>query len=511
MSELPPGWSTARLDEISFIQMGQSPDSRTYNEDGLGLPFYQGKAEFGMVSPTARKWCSEPKKIAEPEDILMSIRAPVGPTNIASETCCIGRGLAAIRTHPPMNRQYVGYALKKLEPWLSTQGTGSTFSAISGDFVRSLKIPVAPLNEQKRIADKLDTLLARVEACRERLLRVQEIIKRFRQAVLEAACEGRLVPTEAELARAEGRTFEHASELLKRILLERRARWEAGQPGEVRSSGGKQNTDSWKDRYPQPAALDVTNGQLLPCGWCHATVDHVLSYLRNGTAEVPNSTTGVPVLRISAVRPLSVNLDDVRYLNSNFDDAKSIIRPGDLLFTRYNGNPDFVGVCGVVPPHLDKIAHPDKLIRGVLIEPLVSSRFMQITLNVGRARDFLRNRIRTTAGQAGVSGLDIKATPFLLPPVVEQLRIAAKVERLLSIVEGVETTVNTNLSLLDRLHKTLLDNAFCGDLVPQDPNDEPAEAMLERIKAERDASASPVTDKGKNRKLTKRPLATAAK
>jgi len=95
--ELPGGWVQVALNDIAEILMGQSPPSETYNSEGIGLPFFQGKAEFTDLHPVAEKWCREPNKIADAEDILMSVRAPVGTTNIANQKCCIGRGLAAIR------------------------------------------------------------------------------------------------------------------------------------------------------------------------------------------------------------------------------------------------------------------------------------------------------------------------------------------------------------------------------------------------------------------------------
>ena len=96
MQQMPPGWVEASLSDIAEITFGQSPPSSTYNEEKQGLPFYQGKLEFGEIYPTPRKWCSVPQKIAEKGDVLISIRAPVGPTNICPERSCIGRGLAAI-------------------------------------------------------------------------------------------------------------------------------------------------------------------------------------------------------------------------------------------------------------------------------------------------------------------------------------------------------------------------------------------------------------------------------
>ena len=95
--ELPEGWIIKKLDDACNIIMGQSPPGNTYNKDKSGLPFFQGKAEFGVRYPTVVKWCSKPKKVAYKNDVLISVRAPVGPTNIASSDCCIGRGLAVIR------------------------------------------------------------------------------------------------------------------------------------------------------------------------------------------------------------------------------------------------------------------------------------------------------------------------------------------------------------------------------------------------------------------------------
>ena len=142
--------------------------------------------------PTVQKWCTEPKKIAEANDILVSVRAPVGPTNLASERCCIGRGLAAIRAYAPMNQKYLLHHFRNIEPWLGQQGTGTTFKAISKNFLESLEVPIAPLPEQKRIADKLDSLLQKVDTCQEHLDRVPQIIDRFQQSVLAEAMSGRL-------------------------------------------------------------------------------------------------------------------------------------------------------------------------------------------------------------------------------------------------------------------------------------------------------------------------------
>lgn len=151
------GWDVALLGapDVATVVMGQSPPGRTYNTNGEGLPFYQGKADFGDVSPSPRVWCTDPKKIAEPGDILLSVRAPVGPTNLANEQCCIGRGLAAIRGGRKSLTKYLYFWFKHIETWLSDQGEGSTFRAIGKNRIEGLKVPLPPLPVQERIVQIL--------------------------------------------------------------------------------------------------------------------------------------------------------------------------------------------------------------------------------------------------------------------------------------------------------------------------------------------------------------------
>lgn len=156
------------LEELCEIILGQSPSSDSYNSIGNGLPFFQGKSEFGEVYPTAVIWCTAPKKIALAGDILMSVRAPVGPTNLAKEKCCIGRGLAAIRPYPNiMNRDFLWLQLQYLESYLVGKGQGSTFQAIGSKELKGLQIFAPDLTNQKRIAIQLKTQLAEVEMTRK--------------------------------------------------------------------------------------------------------------------------------------------------------------------------------------------------------------------------------------------------------------------------------------------------------------------------------------------------------
>ena len=150
------------LADVAQIIMGQSPPSSTYNTVGEGLPFYQGKTDFGDMYPTPRVYCTEPSRIAEPDDILISVRAPVGPTNVSQERSCIGRGISAIRAGKNIDRDFLLYFLRFYEPELAKAGTGSTFAAIAREDLETIKIPLPPLTEQKRIA----SLLARADRLR---------------------------------------------------------------------------------------------------------------------------------------------------------------------------------------------------------------------------------------------------------------------------------------------------------------------------------------------------------
>ena len=137
--------------------MGQSPSSASYNQEGKGLPFYQGNADFGDLYPITKTWCNQPRKTAEAGDILISVRAPIGAVNIAGEECCIGRGLAAIRQNgSAVSRDYLFHCLQANRSKLEAMGTGSTFKAIGKRSLSSLAIPIYGLEKQKMIVRQLE-------------------------------------------------------------------------------------------------------------------------------------------------------------------------------------------------------------------------------------------------------------------------------------------------------------------------------------------------------------------
>ena len=168
----------ARLVEICAINMGQSPESSTYNEDGNGLPFFQGNADFGEIHPRVRIWCNEPTKIAKKGDILISVRAPIGALNIANTECCIGRGLAALTVNESIcNQKYLWYAISGKVDELNAKGTGSTFKAISKGILSETEIPIIPLEKQKQIGTILDRVFLLIALRKKQLQKLDDLVK----------------------------------------------------------------------------------------------------------------------------------------------------------------------------------------------------------------------------------------------------------------------------------------------------------------------------------------------
>lgn len=178
-----------KLKDCCTIIAGQSPESKYYNTDGNGLPFFQGKADFGVLYPSIRVYCSQPTKIAEKDDILLSVRAPVGPTNLAPCQVCIGRGLTAIRPSKELLTKYVLLYFRYFEAQLASKGTGTTFKAITQDVVKNLEIAVPPLPEQERIVSRIEEMFSQLDDGVETLKKTKAQLAVYRQAVLKEAFE----------------------------------------------------------------------------------------------------------------------------------------------------------------------------------------------------------------------------------------------------------------------------------------------------------------------------------
>lgn len=166
------------LCECTLINMGQSPTSDSYNEFGDGIPFYQGNADFGEVNPIKKYYCNKPIKIANNNDILLSVRAPIGAVNIATETCCIGRGLCAISEKKNISyHKYLYYFLLSRNKDLNLKGTGSTFKAISKGILSELPISLPSMEEQIKTSELLDKVYSLISLRRNQINKLELLIK----------------------------------------------------------------------------------------------------------------------------------------------------------------------------------------------------------------------------------------------------------------------------------------------------------------------------------------------
>ena len=167
-----------KLKDVCTINMGQSPSSDSYNENGHGVPFFQGNADFGERYPVTRKWCSAPTKMADPEDILISVRAPIGAMNYAKEACCIGRGLAALTPNrAKVSPEYIFWLLKGKNEELNSKGTGSTFKAIGRNILEETLVPDISLEKQTECSIILEKVYRVILSRKQQLQKLDELVK----------------------------------------------------------------------------------------------------------------------------------------------------------------------------------------------------------------------------------------------------------------------------------------------------------------------------------------------
>ena len=342
---------------------------------------------------------------------------------------------------------------------------GSAQGGINQTFAPNTEVPLAPLAEQRRIVAKLEKLLGQVDASQQRLTKIPVLLKRFRQSVLAAACSGRLTADWRE----ENSDVESARSLIERI-------------NEVRKKSPKAQE---VELIPEGECPD----DIVPKTWEWVRFGSVIGELRNGVPLRPNiEPPGVPILRISAARPGVVNLDDFRFMPVGEQFVPQFtLRDNDLIFTRYNGTVEFLGTCGMVRG-LGKrtLLYPDKLMRVRFDHDSVLPAYAEVFFQAPHVHERVVAKSKSSAGQNGISGSDIKGQPFALPPLAEQQEIVRRVAGLFALADQLEQRLAQARRQVDQLTPSLLARAFTGKLVPQDPNDEPASVLLERIEKQHD-------------------------
>ncbi|MYN63801.1 MAG: hypothetical protein F4X11_02035 [Acidobacteria bacterium] len=336
-------------------------------------------------------------------------------------------------------------------------------------FLEAQTLPVPPPHDQKRLAETIDSYFTRLDDVTATLERVRRNLKRYRASILKAAVEGRLVPTEAELARAEGRDYEPASVLLERILAERRRRWEDGELARMKAAGKVPTTDKWKARYKEPAEPDTATLPSLAEGWCWATVDQILSERLVNGRSVKTAEHGIPVLRLTSLRNGLVDLSEFKIGAWSASEAEPfLVRQNDILVSRGNGSIHLVGLGAIVSDHPDFVAFPDTLIRVRLCDR-IDRRFFVALWNSRDTRDQIERKAKTTAGIYKVNQVDVAACVLQVPPLAEQVRIRNMVEKVFHSERAMVAEIAGTKTRTAALHQAVLDGAFGGVLA--NPND----------------------------------------
>jgi len=394
---------------------------------------------------------------------------------------CFQNTLVRFRPYPGLRSEF---ALMVFRGYLHTQRfmriarwTTNIAHLGAGRFAE-IEFPLAPFPEQERIVEAVESYLTRLDAAVKTLERVQANLGRYRASVLKAALEGRLVPTEAELAHAEGRDYEPASVLLERVIKERR-RWR-------KESGGR-------GRYKEPVEPDAEGLPELPDGWCWATVDQLAGDGGQGLCDGPFGSnlktahytqSGPRVVRLQ-------NIGDGTFLDGRAHIAtdhferlrKHSVVAGDVVVASLG---ETLPRACIIPGWLGSAIVKADCIR-FRTSPLTNHRFLCHALNSPLVRNRTKDKIHGVGRpRLGLKGIREIVLP--LSPVLEQERIAAEVDHQMSVIDASERTIELQLGRCDRLRQSILKWAFEGKLADQDPADEPAAVLLERISAEREAT-----------------------
>jgi type I restriction enzyme S subunit len=387
------GWQTKQIGDLCEVIAGQSPEGKFYNAEGKGMPFYQGKKDFGekfIEAPTT--WTTQTTKVAKDGDILMSVRAPVGPVNFATDEVCIGRGLAAIRSSADLNRDFLFYQLWHLQPDIAGR-EGAVFASINKAEIEALPLAFAPLPEQRRIVGILDEAfdgIATAKANAEKNLQnARALFESHLQSVFTQRGEGWVEKPLGELA-----TFRNG------INFTKSSRGES-----VKIVGVKDFQQNF---------------------W--APLDELATVTTEGA--LPNSDT---------------------------------LKENDLLFVRSNGNMELIGRCLLVGKIANKITHSGFTIRARLNGGGVAAKYLCHFLKSNNARKrMIDSGIGTNIKSLNQTILSALVVP--LPSTAEQTRIADQLEAIDADTQRLESIYQRKLAALEALKKSLLHQAFTGEL-----------------------------------------------
>lgn len=483
MSDLPKGWRRANLEEIADLRdYEREPINSSDRENRISgksehelYPYYGATGQVGFIDA----FRSEGQRVLLGEDAAPFLD-PI------KDKAYLANGRFWVNNHAHVLSGAVGLIDNKfLCHQLNTVDyhpfvTGSTRLKLTSSAMKQIPMVVAPAAEQTRIVAKLEELLSDHDAGVAELKAAQKKLVQYRQSLLKAAVEGALTAA----WRAKHPPTETGAQLLERILRERRARWEAKQLAKFKEQG-KAPPKDWQAKYPEPVQPDTTDLPALPQGWVWATVDQLAVEQRYGTSAKTNSDdSGVPVIRMGNIQDGELDIDGLKFLPTSHDEFPALfLEDGDMLFNRTN-SPELVGKTAIYRSQLVPCAYASYLI-GIRFSRLFVPELASAYINSAHGRRWVASVVTQQVGQANVNGTKLAASAIPLPPVEEQRLIVELLSAQTANAFQQEKQIAYALQQSTAQRQNILRAAFSGQLVPQDPNDEPASVLLERIRAER--------------------------
>ncbi|HOA40634.1 MAG TPA: restriction endonuclease subunit S [Halanaerobiales bacterium] len=407
--EIPESWEWVRLGEVALVNMGQSPKGETVS-DNEGIEFHQGKIFFGdKYLKKSDKFTTDPKKIALPGDILLSVRAPVGVINITDREVCIGRGLCAITSLGNIPNNYYFYIIKAFEDYLIGKATGTTFLAVTASTVNEMIIPLPPLEEQKRIVEKVDELFALIDELDSNKEELLEVINLTRNQVLQLAIQGKLV--------AQDPNDEPASVLLEKIKEERDKLVKEGKI---------------KKQKPLPEITEEEKPFEIPESW---------EWVRLGEVALVNMGQSPKGETVSDNEGIEFHQGKIffgdKYLKKSdkfTTDPKKIALPGDILLSVRAP----VGVINITDR---EVCIGRGLCAITSLGNIPNNYYFYI---IKAFEDYLIGKATGTTFLA-VTASTVNEMIIPLPPLAEQKRIVEKVDTIMNMLDELESQLTTKI------------------------------------------------------------------
>ena len=459
--ELPQGWASVALGELT-----KPSRPRCLPKENPHLPFVgmeqvesQTRRLLGTLSS------SEMKSTAfhfQPGDVLYGRLRPY----LNKVHCADLEGLCSSEfiVMPPtgsFEAKYLAYYLSNDEfVSFANQLNQGDRPRVSFEQIAEHQIPLAPLAEQRRIVAKLKKLLGQVDTCQQRLVKMPALLKRFRQSVLAAACSGRLT--------ADWRKENPIDQTIEATVGKIRRRREA-----------EAKTDSQKKKLQEIFSVsEETDSGELPDNWRFIALNKLCSSFDYGTSAKSQPSGKIPVLRMGNIQAGKIDWEDLAYTTDADEIESYSLKPNTVLFNRTN-SPELVGKTALYRGERPAI------FAGYLIRvnpfPELDPEYLNFCLNTNYAKEFCL-RVRTDGvSQSNINAQKLAAFELPFCALREQQQIVRRVESLFALADQLEARLAKARGQVDKLTPSLLARAFAGKLVPQDPNDEPAEKLLERI------------------------------